>query len=174
MAEAKTNIIIDALPDNVNMVERDRLLRSAQLVQDKNQLRQCVAILKVQYDEKNMMSRLQRLVTKMVLAQKYENWKAIYNKVGLTGGEFVLNITLEPYVWLNQRAMNSLIFLYQGMLNKECDLDRMNEFMQRLVGYMEPNNLRDIIGKLKRREIINKILGDRPIQEIVSHYIPSA
>ena len=76
MAVAKTDFIIDALPDNVNVVERDRLLRSAQLVEERDQLRRCVAILKEQYDEKNMMSRLQRLVTKMVLAQKYTNWKA--------------------------------------------------------------------------------------------------
>ena len=168
------DFIIDALPEKVNKVELDRLLRSAQLVEKRDQLKDCVAILKEQYDEKNMMSRLQRLVTKMVLAQKYKNWKVIYNKVGLSGGEFILNIRIEPYVWLNERAMNSLVFIYQGMLNKGCDISRMNAFMQALVENMDKYNMRNIIGKLNRRVIINKILGDKPIQEIVSPYIPSA
>lgn len=170
MAEAKTNFIDDALPNNVVPHQRDRLLRCVQLVEKRDQLKDCVAILKEQYDEKNMMSRLQRLVTKMVLAQKYTNWKAIYNRVGLGGGEFVLNIQMQPYVWMNSKFIN-LTQLYEGMLRAQCDRERMNEFMQNLVNELTVGNIRNL--KLNKRDIISKIREGNSIDEIVDEYIPS-
>ena len=171
MAEAKTNIIIDALPDNDYSGQRERLLRCAQLVQDQGKLRQCVEILKQRYDEKKLVQRLLRLVTKMVLAEKYPNrWKYMYKQVHINGGEFVLNIVMEPYVWTS-RKFGNLTQLYEGMLRAECDRERMNDFMQKLVNHLTRNNIRNL--KLNKRAIISKIREGNSIDEIVREYIPS-
>ena len=174
MAEAKTNFIINALPDNVDPLERNRLLRSAQIVENQEQLRKCVAILKEQYDEKRLSARLLRLVTKMVLAEKYEeHWKAIYQKIGSDGRQLVLNIKLEPYILTDSYVFKRLSHLYFS-LERQCDPERTNKFMQTLVEHMTPDNMKGIIERLKRREIISKLTSDEDINTIVNEYIPSA
>ena len=101
-------------------------------------------------------------------------WKVMYKQLHINGGEFVLNIEMQPYVWReNNAAFGKLTHLYEGMLRHECDHKRMNEFMQELVDRMDQVNMRNIIGKLSRRAIISKILGDKPIKDIVGEYIPS-
>ena len=173
MAEAKTNFIDDALPVNVDSYQRDRLLRCAQLVQDQDKLKQCVGILKQRYDEKKMVQRLLRLVTKIVFKQMYpEGWNEMYKQVHINGGEFVLNIEMEPYVWRgNNATFRKLTQLYEGMLRHQCDRERMNAFMQALVDTLTIGNMNNL--KFKKRVIINEILGDKPIEEIVREYIPS-
>ena len=171
MAEAKTNFIDDALPDNVDLYQRDRLLRCAQLVQDQGKLRQCVEILKQRYDEKKLVQRLLRLMTQIVLKQMYPGrWKVMYNRLHLNGGEFVLNIEMEPYVWMNNK-FSKLTQLYEGMLRHECDREKMNEFMQKLVNELTDGNIRNL--KLNKRDIISKIRDGNSIDDIVGEYIPS-
>ena len=50
------------------------VFRRAELIHNQNQLMECFNILKEQYDEKKLVTRLLRLVTKMVLAQMYDDW----------------------------------------------------------------------------------------------------
>lgn len=178
MAEAKTHFIVNALPDNVEPLARDRLSRSAQFVQDQNQLRRCVDILKNQYDEALLSPRLLRLVTKMVLAERYgDTWKAIYKQIGgAAGGQLVLNVQLPDHIMNNPLVFKKLTNIYHSMGQKGCNPDRMNEFMQRLVNHMTIVNMQNVIKNLnnRRRSLITKILNGEAIDGIVGEYIPSA
>ena len=180
MAEAKTHFIVNALPDNVEPLARDRLSRSAQFVQDQEKLRQCVYILKNQYEEAKLSPRLLRLVTKMVLAERYpERWKAIYKQIGgVAGGQLVLNVQLPEHIMNNQQVFTNLRNIYYSMGQKRCNPDRMNEFMQLLVNHMTTGNMGNVIKKLRnrRRSLITKILeilDGEAIDGIVGEYIPS-
>ena len=177
MAEAKTHFIVNALPDNVEPLARDRLSRSAQFVQDQNRLRQCVHILKNQYEEAKLSPRLLRLVTKMVLAERYQDdWKAIYKQIGgAAGGQLVLNVRLPEHIMNNPQVFTNLKNIYYSMGQKRCNPDRMNDFMQRLVNHMTSDNMQNVIKQLRnsRRGLITKILDGEAIEVIVNEYIPS-
>ena len=178
MAEAKMHFIVNALPDSVEPLARDRLSRSAQFVQDQGKLRQCVDILKSQYDEALLSPRLLRLVTKMVLAERYgeDNWKDIYKQIGgAAGGQLVLNVELPAFIINKPQAFINLRNIYYSMGQKRCNPDRMNDFMQRLVNQMTMGNMGNVIKNLRnrRRSLITKILHDNAIDKIVREYIPS-
>lgn len=177
MAEAKTHFIVNALPDNVEPLARDRLSRSAQFVQDQGKLRQCVDILKDQYDEAKLSPRLLRLVTKMVLAERYgDRWKAIYKQIGgAAGGQLVLNVQLPEHIMNNPLVFTNLRNIYYSMGQKRCNPDRMNDFMRGLVNRMTIDNMQNVIKQLRnsRRSLITKILDGEAIEVIVNEYIPS-
>lgn len=175
MAGAKTQSLANALEEYENDVIKQRLLRSARLVQNQSRLMGCVEILKAQYGEKRLVTRIQELVTKIVLQQMYGPlWKTIYKKVGLHGGEFVLNVTLPTCVWINDGAIKKLTSIYISLQNGNCDLGRINEFMQKIVNYMTPQNMDDIIKPLtkNRRNLRTEMCGNRIINTIVVDYIP--